>query len=348
MLWNLARYTFDRKKITFYYTAPERVDFRELLKDLTQEFKRVRIDLRHIGVRDETSILQGQGICGQDYCCCKFLKKFEQVNTKLAKDQGIPITPGKITGACGRLLCCLNYEYKNYLDAARTLPPVGSGVMTPEGVGRVFMVNFLKKTVNVKLEDGKIKEYQKEEIEMIDGEVNIDINIDNKEPNSYSDIIKERNELEYTQARVKELEKTYQSLKQEKALKNTDIYEKNITTINDVSVLIMKVENQEVEILKNLADNLLNKMGKGFIFFANIKGDNVNFIARSNITTKAGDIVKMASVQSNGNGGGSPTFAQGGGKTTEHLDEIFENIKKEICAWCILSSHLTISQSQQE
>ena len=86
MKFTQARYTFDRKKITFYYTAPERVDFRELLKDLTQEFKRVRIDLRHIGVRDETSILQGQGICGQDYCCCKFLKKFEQVNTKLAKE----------------------------------------------------------------------------------------------------------------------------------------------------------------------------------------------------------------------------------------------------------------------
>ena len=174
-----ARYTFDRKKITFYYTAPERVYFRELLKDLTKEFPRVRIDLRHIGVMDETSILQGQGICGQDYCCCRFLKKFEQVNTKLAKDQGIPMTPGKITGACGRLLCCLNYEYNNYIDAAKTLPPVGSGVMTPEGVGKVFMVNFLKKTVNVKLEDGKTKEYNKEEIEMIDGEVDIEINIDN-------------------------------------------------------------------------------------------------------------------------------------------------------------------------
>ena len=179
MKFTQARYTFDRKKITFYYTAPERVDFRELLKDLTQEFKRVRIDLRHIGVRDETSILQGQGVCGQDYCCCKFLKKFEQVNTKLAKDQGIPITPGKITGACGRLLCCLNYEYKNYLDAAKTMPPVGSGVMTPDGIGKVFMVNFLKKTANVKLEDGKIKEYQKDDIEMIDGEVNIEIDINN-------------------------------------------------------------------------------------------------------------------------------------------------------------------------
>ena len=179
MQFSQARYTFDRKKITFYYTAPERVDFRELLKDLTQEFKHVRIDLRHIGVRDETSILQGQGICGCDYCCCRFLKKFEQVNTKLAKDQGIPITPGKITGACGRLLCCLNYEYKNYLDAAKTLPPVGSGVMTPDGIGKVFMVNFLKKSVNVKLEDGKLKEYKKCEIEMVDGDVNIDIDIDN-------------------------------------------------------------------------------------------------------------------------------------------------------------------------
>ena len=103
----------------------------------------------------------------------------EQVNTKLAKDQGIPITPGKITGACGRLLCCLNYEYKNYIDVAKTLPPVGSGVMTPDGIGRVFMVNFLKKSVNVKLEDGKVKEYVKQDIEMIDGEVNIDIDINN-------------------------------------------------------------------------------------------------------------------------------------------------------------------------
>ncbi len=177
LIMNLVqtRYTFDRKKITFYYTAPERVDFRELLKDLTQEFKRVRIDLRHIGVRDETSILGGQGVCGQDYCCCRFLKKFESVNTKLARDQGIPMTPGKITGSCGRLLCCLNYEYPNYLEAAKTLPPIGSGIMTPDGVAKVFSLNFLKKTVFAKLEDGKIKEYSKDDIEMIDQEVNIEI-----------------------------------------------------------------------------------------------------------------------------------------------------------------------------
>ena len=233
----------------------------------------------------------------------------------------------------------------------------GTHIKNTSEIERIAIVSVESKGSNVyrieavtngKIEDAlmdAIKPYNDEKIKLLmkartiitnakaEGiDLDFDINIDNKEPNSYSDIIKERNELEYTQASVKELEKTYQSLKQEKALKNTDIYEKNITTINDVSVLIMKVENQEVEILKNLADNLLNKMGKGFIFFANIKGDNVNFIARSNITTKAGDIVKMASVQSNGNGGGSPTFAQGGGKTTEHLDEIFENIKKEICA----------------
>ncbi len=172
-----TRYTFDRKKITFYYTAPERVDFRELLKDLTAEFKHIRIDLRHIGVRDETSILGGQGICGQDYCCCRFLKKFDSVNTKLARDQGIPLTPGKITGSCGRLLCCLNYEYPNYLEAAKTMPPIGSGVMTPDGVAKVFSLNFLKNCVSVKLEDGKIKEFKKEDIDMIDQEVNIEIDV---------------------------------------------------------------------------------------------------------------------------------------------------------------------------
>lgn len=177
LVMNLTRatYTFDRKKITFYYTAPERVDFRELLKDLTAEFKRVRIDLRHIGVRDETALLQGQGVCGQQYCCCRFLKNFDFVSTKLAKDQNIPLTSGKITGACGRLLCCLNYEYSNYIEVAKLLPPVGSGIMTPDGVAKVASISFLKQTITAKLEDGKIKEYKKDEIEMIDQEVNIEI-----------------------------------------------------------------------------------------------------------------------------------------------------------------------------
>lgn len=167
-----SKYTFDKRKITFYYTAPNRVDFRGLLKDLTQTFKRVRIDLRHIGVRDETSIMEGTGLCGRQFCCCSWRDKFESINIKLAKDQGMPINPSKISGTCGRLLCCLNYEYSNYIEAAKGMPPVGSGVMTADGIGRVCALHFLNGKVAVKLEDGKIKEYTKQEIEMIDDDVN--------------------------------------------------------------------------------------------------------------------------------------------------------------------------------
>lgn len=172
-----CRLTFDRRKITFYYTASERIDFRELLKDLTQTFKRIRIDLRHIGVRDETSILEGTGICGRPFCCCSFLKKFASINVKLAKDQGMPIAPGKISGTCGRLLCCLTYEYSNYIDAAKGMPPVGSAVMTPEGLGKVCFLHFLNGTVAVKMEDGKLKDFAKNDIEMVDADVNVEIDV---------------------------------------------------------------------------------------------------------------------------------------------------------------------------
>ena len=185
-----ARYTFDRHKITFHYTAPARVDFRELLKDLTQEFRRVRIDLRHIGVRDETAMMQGCGLCGREFCCCSFLKNFDSINIKLAKDQGMPISPSKISGTCGRLLCCLNYEYETYLEAAKDMPPVGSGVMTPQGIGRVCSLHFLNNKVAVKLEDGKIKDYAKDEIEMIDDDVN---NIDISGTSVFEQMIEDSN-----------------------------------------------------------------------------------------------------------------------------------------------------------
>lgn len=172
-----CRITFDRRKITFYYTAPERVDFRALLKDLTQVFTRVRIDLRHIGVRDETSILDGVGLCGRPFCCSSFLRKFATINVKLAKDQGMPIAPGKISGTCGRLLCCLTYEYSNYIDAAKGMPPVGSSVMTPDGLGKVCYLQFLNGTVSVKMEDGKTKEFAKSDIEMVDADVNVEIDM---------------------------------------------------------------------------------------------------------------------------------------------------------------------------
>ena len=180
-----CRITFDRRKITFYYTAPERVDFRALLKDLTQTFTRVRIDLRHIGVRDETSILEGVGICGQPFCCSSFLRKFATINVKLAKDQGMPIAPGKISGTCGRLLCCLTYEYSNYIDAAKGMPPIGSSVMTTEGLGKVCYLQFMSGKVAVKLEDGKTKEFDKADIEMVDADVNVEIDVPSI--NSYAD-----------------------------------------------------------------------------------------------------------------------------------------------------------------
>lgn len=172
-----CRITFDRRKITFYYTAPERVDFRALLKDLTQTFTRVRIDLRHIGVRDETSILEGVGLCGQPFCCSSFLRKFATINVKLAKDQGMPIAPGKISGTCGRLLCCLTYEYSNYIDAAKGMPPIGSTVMTTEGLGKVSNLQFMSGKVQVKLEDGKTKDFDKNDIEMVDADVNVEIDV---------------------------------------------------------------------------------------------------------------------------------------------------------------------------
>lgn len=172
-----CRITFDRRKITFYYTAPERVDFRALLKDLTQVFTRVRIDLRHIGVRDETSLIDGVGICGRPFCCSSYLRKFATINVKLAKDQGMPIAPGKISGTCGRLLCCLTYEYENYIDAAKGMPPIGASVMTSEGLGKVCYLNFMSGTVAVKMEDGKTREVPKSDIEIVDADVNVEIDI---------------------------------------------------------------------------------------------------------------------------------------------------------------------------
>lgn len=159
--------------------------------------------------------------------------------------------------------------------------------------------------------------------------LDFDIQIDNKEPESYCDLVSERNELEYTQVEVKELEKKYQQEKQKQALKNTAIYEDRIEEIHGVKVLLMQLEDQDNTVLKNIIDDLLNNMGKGLILFANCKGENVNFIARSNIDCSAGDIVKMASQLSSGNGGGSQTFAQGGGKTTKHISEIFDKIREQ-------------------
>ena len=121
--------------------------------------------------------MDGTGICGKPFCCSSYLRKFESINVKLAKDQGMPIAPSKISGTCGRLLCCLTYEYDNYIEAAKGMPPVGSTVMTPAGLGKVCFIQFLNNSVAVKFEDGKIKEFEKTEIEMVDANINVDIDI---------------------------------------------------------------------------------------------------------------------------------------------------------------------------
>jgi cell fate regulator YaaT (PSP1 superfamily) len=149
-----AEYSFDRKKIVFYFTSETRVDFRELVKELAKIFK-IRIEMRQIGVRDEARIFGGVGPCGQSLCCIRFLKSFEPVSMKMAKQQKLPLTSSKISGICGRLMCCLFYEYKTYKDFAKGLPKEGQIIDTAQGKGKVVSINILKRIVNTQLEDGR-------------------------------------------------------------------------------------------------------------------------------------------------------------------------------------------------
>ena len=135
-----VEYTFDNSKILFYFTADGRVDFRELVKDLAGIFH-TRIELRQIGVRDESKMIGGLGICGQPFCCSRFLKDFQPVSIKMAKEQGLSLNPTKISGACGRLMCCLSYEENAYEYLNSIMPMVGSTVRTPDGLGTVLEVN---------------------------------------------------------------------------------------------------------------------------------------------------------------------------------------------------------------
>ena len=147
-----VEYTFDNSKILFYFTADGRVDFRELVKDLAGMF-RTRIELRQIGVRDEAKMLGGMGICGRPFCCGSFLGGFTPVSIKMAKEQGLSLNPVKISGACGRLMCCLKYEQEAYQELQRTTPPQGSYVQTPAGRGVVTDVSLIAGTLKVRLDD---------------------------------------------------------------------------------------------------------------------------------------------------------------------------------------------------
>lgn len=147
-----AELLLDRSKIIISFTSEKRIDFRELVKLLAQEFK-MKIELRQIGSRDEVKILGGMGICGRPCCCCKNTGDFEHVCIKMAKTQGLSLNPSSISGLCGRLLCCLSYENSQYVEILKQMPKINSEVTTPEGVGKVIYNNLLKKTVNVKIND---------------------------------------------------------------------------------------------------------------------------------------------------------------------------------------------------
>lgn len=155
-----VEYKFDRSKILFYFTADGRIDFRELVKDLAAIFK-TRIELRQIGVRDEVRRMGGNGVCGRELCCCTFLNNFETVSIKMAKEQNIALNPSKISGNCGRLMCCLKYEQDVYSEKLSRLPKVGALVKTESGEGTVESVEVLKEVLKVKIKDGDDYTYKK-------------------------------------------------------------------------------------------------------------------------------------------------------------------------------------------
>ena len=171
-----VEYTFDNSKILFYFTADGRVDFRELVKDLAGMF-RTRIELRQIGVRDEAKMLGGIGICGRPFCCGSFLGGFTPVSIKMAKEQGLSLNPVKISGSCGRLMCCLKYEQEAYQDLLRTTPKVGALVSTPDGKGTVTEQNLLTRKLTIRLDkdpDGAPKVFKVSEVKVLrDGKIKV-------------------------------------------------------------------------------------------------------------------------------------------------------------------------------
>ncbi len=148
-----AEYTFDGSRLTFYFTAEERVDFRALVRDLAAMF-RTRIELRQIGARDQAKLQGGLGPCGKSLCCSSWIADFGVISIKMAKEQGLPLNPAKISGVCGRLLCCLSYENDNYIQAKQTMPQIGAMLTTSSGLGKVVAVNVPQNSVEVMLESG--------------------------------------------------------------------------------------------------------------------------------------------------------------------------------------------------
>lgn len=158
-----VEYKFDRSKLLFFFTADGRIDFRDLVKDLASIFK-TRIELRQIGVRDEVRRFGGNGVCGRELCCCSFLGNFDAVSIKMAKEQNVSLNPSKISGNCGRLMCCLKYEQEVYDDKLKKIPGIGSIVEAEDGIGEVCGIETLKERIKVKFKDGDESFYKRYDV----------------------------------------------------------------------------------------------------------------------------------------------------------------------------------------
>ena len=231
-----ANYTLDGSKVVINYVCEDRVDFRELVKDLASQLK-VRIELRQIGIRDQAKKIGGIGFCGKECCCKKYLNDFDKVSIKMAKTQGLSLNPTKISGICGRLMCCLSYENEFYAEASSKMPKLNSRVKTPDGVGSVMYNNILKQLVTVKIEndnDTKINEYTLDQIVIVPKD-NMPIKKDNKmakeeniDNNSKAAKIKKIDESKKVEDNnKKEDNKNTQSSKQNKKHKKFRKYDKS-------------------------------------------------------------------------------------------------------------------------
>jgi cell fate regulator YaaT (PSP1 superfamily) len=179
-----VEFKFDNSKVLFYFTADGRIDFRDLVKDLAAIF-RTRIELRQIGVRDEVKRIGGNGVCGRELCCCSFLSNFETVSIKMAKEQNMSLNPSKISGNCGRLMCCLKYEQEAYEEKIKRLPQIGAIVKTEDGEGTVDGVETLKERIRVKLKDAEgeyfYKKYDAKDVKIIKNVANTEVDPEEKE-----------------------------------------------------------------------------------------------------------------------------------------------------------------------
>ena len=179
-----VEYKFDNSKITFYFTSDGRVDFRELVKDLAAIYK-TRIELRQIGVRDEVRRIGGNGVCGRELCCCSFLNNFDAVSIKMAKEQNLSLNPSKISGNCGRLMCCLRYEQEAYEEKLARMPKIGAIVKTEDGEGTVDSIETLKEKIRVKFEDKEdgyyFKKYKASDVKILKNIEKEEMNEEEKE-----------------------------------------------------------------------------------------------------------------------------------------------------------------------